>query len=165
MTEKHMRSDSLLLRRPTSRILAALFLVLATLVVPSSHARASTKQIDLKSCYLTVHFLKEGDGERMHRQGWLPKAHIPAVFPAYGPGSASLLIWIFSCKQAAIDGRTVGSAMLGLTGIQIEDRIYAVAPTHWDQYLVWAHTDNGLLGNVLRSARLPAFTVPHMRFN
>jgi len=148
-------------------LLLAVVLITATggASVPA-RVDGKTNEIGLVNCRLTVHFLKESDGERMHREGWLPKEQKLATFPPYGPGSASLLIWVFACEHVEIDRTPIGPAMLSLTGIQIEDRLaHSLSPTHWDNYLVWAHTDNGALKRVMQAAKLPTFSVPDMRLS
>jgi hypothetical protein len=134
--------------------------------VPASGA---VSDIALGDCRLTVQFMNESDGQRMYREGWLPKGQALAEGGAfaYGPGSASLLIWVLACEHVSINGDRAGAAILSLTGIQIRDGLVrSLSPaTHWDSYLVWAHTDNAALGRVMRAAKLPAVTVPRMRFN
>lgn len=154
-------------KRVFSRLVAATLMLAAGTAGASVSAAQRDSDIGLGDCRLTVQFLEESDGQRMYREGWLPKAQTLAEGFAYGPGSASLLVWVFACEHVSINGARAGAAMLSLTGIQIEDDLVRShsAATHWDTYLVWAHTDNAALAKVLRSAKLPAFTVPHMRFN
>jgi hypothetical protein len=132
----------------------------------SARADEGISELGLADCRLTIHFLKESDGQRMYEEGWLPEGHTLGTFLPYGPGSASLSIWVFACEDVDIDGTPAGPAMLSLTGIQVEDRLaHSVYPTHWDNYLVWAHTNNAALERVLRAAELPAFMVPRMQFS
>jgi hypothetical protein len=153
----------------SSRCALLVGLVIAALAPGGAPVRAQTgvAGIGLRNCHLTVDFLDERDGARMYREGWLPKGQklaTPSGWPPSGPGSASLTIWVFDCAGTAVDGRPAGAAMLSLTGIQIEDRVYAVAPTHWDNYMVWAQTNNAVLARTLRAVGLPVVTVRRMRF-
>jgi hypothetical protein len=131
-----------------------------------ARADEGISELGLADCRLTIHFLKESDGQRMYEGGWLPEGYTLGTFLPYGPGSASLSIWVFACEDVNIDGTPAGPALLSLTGIQVEDRpAHSVYPTHWDNYLVWAHTNNAALESVLRAAELPAFMVPRMQFS
>lgn len=160
-------------RKHVARTIGMIVLGLATMLVGPVHAgRAEADpvvgRVGLQMCHLTVHFLNESDGQRMYRERWLPKSQplsLVGGWPPYSPGSASLTIWVLACDRVDINGRSVGSGVLSLTGIQLQDRAYAVVPTHWDNYLVWAHTNNAELGKALTLAKLPAFTVPDMHFS
>lgn len=109
--------------------------------------REGIDQIDLSACYLTANFFNESDASRLKAEGWLPPAYTPAG-PV--PGAAYLAIWIFDCSSVSLDGYPVGSAIISLVGITIEDRLpYPVGPINWDHYLLWLHTDNNKVANAL----------------
>jgi hypothetical protein len=149
------------------RNLAAAAIVVAGLTTMPAHA-AGASTLSLQNCHLTVDFLLAKNGQRMYSEGWLPKsrqlAPVPG-FPPGRPGGASLTIWIFDCDSTSVDARSTGRATISLTGIQIQDRVYGGAsPTHWDNYMVFAHTNNESIATALRAAHLPADLVPGMRF-
>jgi hypothetical protein len=140
-------------------------LALAVVFVLTPSADASGNVIDLAACHLTVHFLSEPDKARMTDEGWLPSAYTSADAPG-APGAASLGFWVFDCADVRIDGTAVGEARISLVGIQIMDRLaHHIAAYHWDHYLVWAHSDNETVIEMLEGAGLPAISVPSMAFD
>jgi len=152
--------------RSRSRIGVALAMAcLVGAAIPGGRAEAAVSRIGLEDCHLTVHFISEEDGRRMHREGWLPDTYTPA--PSYlGPFTGSLGIWVFDCPTTSIDDVGAGDAIISLVGIQVMDRLaHNVVPTTWDHYLVWAHSDNEAIVDALEEVGIPAVDVAGATFD
>lgn len=145
-------------------IVAALAIAGAT-IAADGYAAAGTSNIRMTGCYETVHFMKEPDAERI--AAYLPDGYRLGFTPPFGPDAASIAPWIFACDGVDIEGRPIGAAMLSLIAIQIDDdAVRMLSPsTHWDNYAVWAHTDNPHLANTLRDGGFSVDLVDEMEFD
>lgn len=152
-------------RRGSRTSIVATVVAVGMMIGPSGNATARTRDIKLRDCYETVHFMKEPDARRI--AAYLPDGYRLGFTPPFGPNAATIAPWILACEAVEIDGRSVGAAMLSLIAIQIDDgdAVRMLSPsTHWDNYTVWTHTDNPHLAKVLRNGGFSVDLVDEMEF-
>lgn len=153
-------------RRGSRTAIVAALAIAGSATAANGYATSGTSNIQMTGCYETVHFMKEPDAKRI--AAYLPEGYRLGMTAPFGPDAASIAPWILACDGVEIEGRPVGAAMLSLIAIQIDDgdAVRMLSPsTHWDNYAVWAHTDNPHFANVLRDGGFSVDLVDEMEFD
>jgi hypothetical protein len=145
---------------------ALLCLLVSVLPVSGLSAHAAGTRIELGDCRLAAIFLVMTDAEAM--QDYLPSGYTLQLNP---DRSANANIYVFSCSNSFISSSPETNrpkdVIISFVGIQIVDRVPEnfTPGTHWDQYLVWLHTNDSTFWNLFRKAGFPAYYVPGMSFD
>jgi hypothetical protein len=100
-----------------------------------------------------------------HAQSVVPRRYVLGTYA--GADQAAVVFWVIDCDAIQLRGGQPRAGILALIGVEIQAPLNPTArqaPASFNQYLVFAQSNDPAMVNAVRLAGLPAYWVPGIRF-